>query len=83
MAMLAAAFDGRTDREKTWLAVAGFISSAKDWVNFDRAWRARLAEDGIAYFHMVDFAHSVKKFDGWRNHEARRQHLLSDLLAII
>lgn len=84
MVTLAAAFDASVDKTRNWLAVAGFISSAKDWVDFDRAWRARLAEDGLAYFHMVDFAHSREEFTvGWRDDEPRRRRLLGDLLKII
>ena len=84
MVVLAAAFDASVDKTKNWLSVGGVISSAGDWVDFDRAWRKRLADDGLTYFHMVDFAHSVEEFsEGWKDNERRRQRLLSDLLSII
>ncbi len=84
MVVLAATFDASVDKTKNWLAVAGFISSAGDWVDFDRKWRARLAEDGLTYFHMVDFAQSVEEFSkGWKKDEPRRRRLLNDLLEII
>jgi hypothetical protein len=82
--MLVAAFDasGR-EHDQIALVVAGFISSANDWLEFERLWTMRLARDGIAHFHTVEFAHSFGQFDGWRNQEERRRELLSDLLTII
>src|SRR5437867_2605416 len=80
LAVLGAAFDASADKTKNWLSVGGFISSSADWEDFDRVWRERLSKDGLSYFHMVDFAHSVEEFaDGWKGNEPRRQRLLMDL----
>jgi hypothetical protein len=47
------------DRRRAFLAVRGFISSPIDWMNFDGEWREQLAQDGLRYFHMAEFADSV------------------------
>jgi hypothetical protein len=84
MVMLTAAFDVSQDQpHKRFLVMAGFVSSAEEWKHFDVEWRKRLAEDGLSYFHMHSFAHSINQFDGWRNQENRRRRLLSDLLDIV
>jgi hypothetical protein len=82
--MFVAAFDASGhERDQLCLVVAGFISSAKDWSSFDQEWKSRLSCDGISYFHMVEFAHCVKQFKGWKGQEKRRMRLLGDLLEII
>lgn len=81
--MLTVAFDASQDLRKKYLTVSGFIASAGDWVDFDVAWRKRLADDGLSCFHMVDFAQSNLAFKGWNEQENRRRSLLSDLLDII
>lgn len=83
-AKLVAAFDAAGKEESEVLVVAGFISSQEDWAAFDVEWRARLKNDGLDYFHMVDFAGSRKQFaNGWKNDEKRRQNLFADLIGII
>src|SRR5579862_5235981 len=83
-AKLVAAFDASGKEDSGLLVVAGFISSQEDWATFDTEWRARLKEDSLDYFHMVDFAASRKQFSaGWKDNEPRRQKLLGDLLDII
>jgi hypothetical protein len=87
--MFTACFDASgSDHDQVALVVAGFVSSAKDWINFDAAWNARLAQDDLAYFHMVEFAHTDGEFKKWADldvptREKRRRALLSDLLGVI
>lgn len=84
MVMLTAAFDVSQDQpHRRFLVMAGFVSSAERWVEFDQEWRARLAKDGLSWFHMHSFAHSKKPFEGWEKQETRRRSLLSDLLDIL
>lgn len=88
MAMLSAAIDCSTDQTNKYFVMAGFVSTADVWVDFDREWRARLLVDNLAYFHMNPFAHATthprKPFDkSWIGQEARRRNLLADLLGII
>jgi hypothetical protein len=87
--MFTACFDASgSDHDQVALVVAGFVSSAKDWKEFDSAWVARLAQDELAYFHMVEFAHTEGEFRKWADlnaatREKKRRALLSDLLEII
>jgi hypothetical protein len=82
--MFTAAFDASgAEHDQIALVVAGFISSGADWIDFEKQWMARLSEDDIEYFHMVEFAQSRGQFATWRGQESRRRDLLSDLLAII
>jgi hypothetical protein len=83
--MFIACFDaGGSQHDQNFLVVAGFISSADTWKRFDTAWRERLEQDDLSYFHMVDLAQSTEEFkEGWKNNEPRRQKLLADLMEII
>jgi hypothetical protein len=84
LAVFTTAFDASGHEEdQLCLVVAGFVSSDKDWAAFDGEWTARLARDGIQYFRMAEFSHSVGQFDSWKGQEERRQNLLRDLLEII
>jgi hypothetical protein len=59
MTMLTAAFDCSSDKSEQFFVMAGFVSSAEEWANFDKEWRARLKMDNLAYFHMHPFAHAT------------------------
>jgi len=88
MVMLRTAFDCSKDRFDKYFIMAGFVSSADEWTEFDPKWRARLALDGLPYFHMNPFAHCgthpQKPFDRtWIGKESRRRALISDLLDLI
>jgi hypothetical protein len=83
-ARLVAAFDASGKEDSACLVVAGFISSHEDWSSFNKEWLARLKEDDLTYFHMVDFANFKKQFaNGWQDNEPRRRRLLGDLVGII
>ena len=84
MAMLTGAFDVSQDQpNRRFLIMAGFISDAGRWADFDRKWRERLAADDLPYFHMNLFAQSKRIFRGWEKQEDKRRKLLCDLLDII
>lgn len=80
---MVAVFDASGKEDQRRLVLAGFISKAKDWQSFHTLWIERLREDGLEYFHMVDFAASQGQFKGWRNSESRRRKLLADLMDLI
>lgn len=82
--MLTVCFDaGGKEKDHRILTVAGFASFAGVWTEFETLWQKRLDEDGLAYFHAGDFAHSVKNFASWKGDEQRRKSLLADLFRII
>lgn len=82
-ARLVGAFDASGKEDQRLLLVAGFISRAIDWQSFHKEWLARLAQDGLSHFHMVDFAACQRQFLGWRDNETRRRTLFGDLMGII
>ena len=88
MVTLATALDCSQDRKRQYFIMAGFASSAERWNEFDGAWRKRLADDGLSYFHMHSFTQCIHRAigpfdDTWIGKEDRRQRLLADLLGII
>ena len=81
--MLTAACDASTDSRKAFLSAGGLVSSVAGWLDFDGEWRERLAQEGLSYFHMAEFADSVGHFEPLKKQQQRRQGLLKDLLGII
>src|SRR5438309_1885521 len=85
LVMLQTAFDAAGHEvDHSCISVAGFISSAEDWIKFDEAWRKRLTADRLTYFRMSDFAQFSGEFadrDAWK--ESRRRALLGNLIEII
>jgi hypothetical protein len=65
------------------LVVAGFIAPVNNWLRFEKEWDSALRKFGLRYFHMVEFAQSVKEFQGWKNQEDRRRDLLTALATVI
>jgi len=63
------------------VVVAGYISTPDLWQNFEAKWREVLAEFGIAFFHMADFAAKKQQFDGWP--EDKRRACLSKLIHVV
>ena len=55
------------------LVVAGFVSSAEQWIEWEQKWLERLAEDGLEYFHNAELY-------GWEC--SRKVHLIADLSEI-
>ncbi len=83
--MFTTAFDaGGSKDDQDFIVLAGFIAPADAWIEFDRYWRDRLAQEGLNYFHMVDFAQFAGEFKvGWRDNEPRRRALLRNLIELI
>lgn len=85
MVMLQTAFDVSQDQPyRRFLVMAGFVSSAERWNDFDALWRDRLRLDNLQYFQMRAFAQCDTPFhQGWKHNEPRRRKLISELLGII
>jgi Protein of unknown function (DUF3800) len=66
-------------------AMGGCIAGGEEWLTFDSKWSRILGEEGVSWFHMVDFEHPERKhgneFFGWS--DTRRHGLLNRLLDII
>ena len=81
--MFTAYFDGSgSPDEGKALVVAGYLSIADQWSEFDREWRACLENEGVSSFHMRDSAHSLREFASWKNDERRRRRFLERLIRI-
>ena len=84
MAILTACFDASGhESDQKYLVVAGFISAADQWIEFQDQWKNRLAEDGLTYFRMAECAQWSREFSKWNKDEPRRRKLLGDLMDII
>jgi hypothetical protein len=84
--MLTCAFDAGGDDRSPFLTVAGFASSAEDWDLFSAAWRKRLEQDDIEYFHATDLDSFHGPFRHWENRPDRKQLsrcLCNDLMNIL
>src|SRR5260370_36682908 len=66
-----------------YTVVAGAVASVQDWLDFDGEWRAVLKENGVRYFRMSEFAHSVGPFSQeWKLNENVRQDFFRRLAHI-
>lgn len=84
--MLTFALDAGGDELTDYLTVAGFASSATDWEEFGKKWKARLDRDGIAFFRAVDANGFRGPFEHWRerpDRERLRESLFADLMELI
>ncbi len=80
--ILTAYFDeSGTHRNSEAVSVAGYISTPARWLAFDAQWREALADFGLDFFHMTDFAVKAPPYDDWP--EAQRRERISRLIAII
>jgi hypothetical protein len=86
LVMLTCAFDAGGDETTPFLTVAGFASSTEDWDKFSLAWKKRLDEDGIAYFHAADLDSFHGPFRHWEERSDRKilaRQLCADLMDIL
>jgi len=63
------------------LAIAGFLASRDQWLQFDREWKFLLSEAGTDLFHMTDFERGRPPFDTWSK-KSKRKFLERIILAI-
>jgi hypothetical protein len=71
------------ESDRPFLVVGGFVASAKDWDDFSHLWLARLAMDGLTYFHAAEFESYFGEFAQFRNDTKRKHALTSDLMDLI
>lgn len=72
--MFSAYFDASGKRDQPVVVVAGFVSSAECWTEWEREWLKRLSVDGISCFHATELKDLT---------ECRRKNLFRDLERII
>lgn len=81
--MFTAALDASGSPDHHIFVVAGFVAPDEAWDEFGPKWNARLAEDGLDHFHMVEYAQSLGPWKSWKGDEPRRRRLLADLVGIV
>jgi hypothetical protein len=79
---LAACFDASWTDDSI-LVVTGFLSSVKLLADFEKRWAKLLADAGVPYFRMAEFAHSTGVFKDWKGNEGRRRAFLIKAIDII
>lgn len=79
----AAYFDDGGHPDSDMLLIAGFLSSADQWLLFENEWRDALEQCSLpreTCFHMTDFMAGAKQFKGWSKNQKHR--LLDKLVHI-
>jgi hypothetical protein len=76
-------FDASGTEDLQAMSAAGFAASEEQWAAFERDWIALLSNEGIAQFHMKEFAHSVGEFALWKEDETRRQSTIKRIKEIV
>jgi len=77
MAAFTVYFDASgSDHDQPCLAVAGFVTDANQWVEFERLWLERLKVDGLSYFHAKEISRVLPE-------RSKRDSLYIDLINII
>lgn len=87
MLMLNGYFDESGDEADLRVKVVGIggcVAPAAHWEKFEAAWDKVLKSEGLDYFHMKEFAHSIGQFQsGWKDNEPRRRYLYGRLWNVI
>jgi len=73
--------DSGTHEGSGTVALAGYLSTASRWLQFESEWRNALSDFGIDMFRMSKFANRVDVFEDWTEDE--RRHRLQRLIEII
>lgn len=82
--MFTAHFDASgQEHEHSYVVVAGFVSSAQEWILFSEKWQTVLHEYGLESFHAAECQNYEQDFKGWKGQDSRRIRLWCDLLALI
>ena len=86
MAMFTVYFDASgspDDLQTAALVVAGSLTTAEQWIEFERNWNSVLREFGVSSLHMKYFAHSAGEYSSWKGDERKRRRFLSKLINVV
>lgn len=83
IAMLKAYYDASGKEDTGRVSVAGWVSTARRWVDFETNWNAALDYFGIPYFHASTFEFNGEHFADWRGDDTRKAELIQRLVAIV
>jgi hypothetical protein len=67
------------------LVTGGYLSSVKQWDEFDIHWKAILQKAGVNEFHMTDFLSNYDEFkdEKWKNNDGHSDNFLKKLVNAI
>jgi hypothetical protein len=65
-----------SEHDQPCLAVAGYLSTAEQWIEFEKSWLLRLSAEGLDYFHAREILRAVPD-------KIKRDSLYADLTGII
>jgi hypothetical protein len=71
------------DPNSKFVGMAGLLAPSNNWERFEKQWKALLKRYDLPFFHMKDYAHSRKAFEGWKGNETKRRELLAELMQTI
>lgn len=84
MASFTACFDASgQEHEHGYVVVAGFVSTAEEWISFSEKWNETLKRYGLTEFHANHCQNYKGEFKDWKGDDAKRIQLWCDLLQII
>ncbi len=85
MGMFTACFDASgQEHQHSYIVVAGFISSAEEWINFSHKWDEILHNNySLKAFHAADCQNYEGEFKSWKGDDTKRIRLWCDLLELI
>lgn len=86
MLILSAYFDetgSEADPNSKVAGMGGLLAPAYRWEVFEEKWKKALAVEGVDYFHMKEFAHSVGQFQTWKGDADRRRNFYDLLWSLI
>jgi hypothetical protein len=83
--VLKAYYDASGKEDLGRVSVAGWLSTARKWADFQTRWNEALKRAGVPFFHASSFANAQNPFDSdeWRDDERRRRELIEQLARII
>ena len=84
ISMFTVCFDASgQEKEHPYVVVAGFISSAEEWIRFSALWNKKLHEYSLTSFRASDCQNYQGQFKGWKGDDGKRVQLWWELLSII
>jgi len=81
--MLTAYYDASGKENLGHVSVAGWLSTARKWADFQSRWNGVLEHFNIPYFHASSFENSKGPFSDWKDDESRRRELIECLATIV
>ena len=73
----------RAEDQPGYFGIAGFVGAVAQWNVLETLWTKALRDVDVPYLHMREFAHSVGAFEGWRNENQKREHVMAGVVEAV